>query len=134
MRDFLNDRADYLITRKVSFAKDLYNDKSRLEAVFLVLKNRSKDIDRSLEFLSSNIDEMENTANTIITSLKNKISYLTSSTIHLNKLKLEQAATSKEGDIKLVDLSDGEYTKTSYSHTDNGIVMTTISSTTFRDR
>ncbi|MDB4533417.1 hypothetical protein N9242_00995 [Vicingaceae bacterium] len=134
MKDFIENRNAHILSRKVLIVNDVYNDKSKLEAMFNILSNRSLEMDTSIEFLENNIEEIEKSVNDIIESLHNKVSYLKASVVTLNRLKLEHPSTSKEGDIELVNLSDGSYTDVSYSYTDDGIVMNTVSSTTFRDK
>ena len=107
MKEFLDNREDYLITRTVDLVPDLYNSKDRLESIFSMLSNRASEIDSSIDFLAENIDGIENISNNMIESLLNKISHLTTSIIHISKLKLAYPAISKEGDIKLVDLTNG---------------------------
>jgi len=134
MKKFLDNREDYLIGRRVDILSDIYNDKNRLESIFNMLKNRSLEVDSSISFLEENIDDIEDAIHNISTSLKNKISHLITSVRHIGKLKLSYPAVSKEGDIKLLNLTTGSYNNITYSHTDSGLILETISITTLMEK
>ncbi|RLA68387.1 MAG: hypothetical protein DRQ78_00755 [Epsilonproteobacteria bacterium] len=134
MKEFLDNREDFLIERRVDLTSDLYNSRDRLESIFDILKNRSVEIDSSIEFLEENIDDVELAIRNISKSLKDKISHITTSVVHIGKLKLSYPAISKEGDIKLVDLTSGSYNDMAYSHTDSGLIMETVNITTFMEQ
>ncbi|RLA68534.1 MAG: hypothetical protein DRQ78_00160 [Epsilonproteobacteria bacterium] len=134
MKEFLEERGSYLLGRKINLASDNYHSKDRIVAIFDMLKTRSVSIEESVDFLIDSIESIEQASENVVKTLNDKISHLTTSIIHIGKLKLSYPSTATEGNIKLVDLTDGTYDGIAYSSTDSGLIMDTTIKTKLREK
>lgn len=134
MREFLDNRDQYIIPSQVNIVADSYNETARLTAILDALLTRAGQIEESVGFLRDNIGPVEKSIDDALTLTENRISYLLSSIVSLNKLKAVAPGSAKEIDVKLSDLTLGEYSNMSYSASDGGIVMSSINTLLFREK
>lgn len=133
MREFLDNRDQYVIPGQVNIVADSYNETARLTAILDALLSRAQQIEESVGFLKDNIEPVGNSINAALTLTENRISYLLSSITSLNKLKAVAPGSAKEVDVKLANLTSGEYANMSYSASDGGIVMSSVNTLLFRE-
>ena len=133
MREFLENRLDNRIDQDISLQSDIFNDAIRTSAMLDVISDKSIEVKGAVEFLTDNISILENSIDGAFFSIEEKIAYLTSSIIHINKIKVSIAATARKIDVKLVNLTNGLYDNMSYSATDRGLIMSTVYTTRFRE-
>lgn len=133
MKNFLDNRVDNRIASGVNLQPDAFNDISRMSAMFNLSKNKALEAESSVDFLETSLTEVEESIDKGLSSLEDKISYLISAVTHINKIKVSAASTSKEVDVKLVNLTAGYHENMSYSSTDGGLIMSTINTTSFRE-
>lgn len=134
MREFLDNRDQYVIPAQVNIVADSYNETTRLRAILDALLSRAKQIEESVGFLSDNIEPVNESIDAALTLTENRISYLLSSITSLNKLKAVAPGSAKEIDVRLSDLTSGEYSNMTYSASDGGIIMSSINTLLFREK
>jgi len=131
MKNFLENREDYLIKRGIYLSNNAYNSKKKIDAFLRISKDKEYEINSSVSFLSDNFEDVENSILKMLNSLKNTISHLINTVSHIGKIKASYPATSSTMDISLLNLTNGNYTNTVYSDTDSGLILTSIKTTTF---
>lgn len=134
MKEFLENRGQYIIATQINYISDLYNDSTRMSGMLDNLHILGNQIEESATFLSERIPSIKDAVDRALTVTENRISYLLSAVSHLNKLKLAAPSSASEVDIKLIDMTSGTYSHTEYSSSDGGLIMSSINTVPFREK
>ena len=123
MKNFLNNRKNYLIISSIAIELDKFNSSFVLLNKIQQSKNIIKLFHESLFFLNSEYINIEKSINEILNSIEIKINYLLSITKYISKIKLTIPSQFSLMDIKIIELNKGYFNGLSYSQLDDGLIF-----------
>lgn len=134
MKNFLKNRNEYVIPGEINIKLGEYTDSSILLGTLKGLRVKSSEVERSSLFLARSSVEIEQSIDRAMTIMEARVKFLLSSVRHLNRLKLSAPSSSTLIDVKMVNMSEGDYTGTVYSSSKGGLIFASTNSIKVREK
>jgi hypothetical protein len=132
MKNYLDNRADnYVSQRFPEGSFNHYNPVENYAALLSRIELIGADIQRVVEFLSAEEEDVTDTIEEAVSTLEIKLQTIRDSVQYLSKLKLE--LDGQPSDIAVIDLSNGHFGNMSYSIEDHGLIMNSVRGSRYID-